>query len=105
MRWIWVLGVVASTVCADLLQSSAMKGQPGARRYRLLAVSAVFMASSFFAFLKLLETAEFSFAVPATAASIVIETALARVLLGEYVGWRRWAGAASVAVGVWLVGY
>jgi drug/metabolite transporter (DMT)-like permease len=104
MRWIWVAGVVVATVCADLLQSLAMKGSAGPRRWRMLGASVIFMALSFFSFLRLLEIAEFSFAVPATAASIAVETALARVILREDVGWRRWAGAACVTVGVILVG-
>jgi drug/metabolite transporter (DMT)-like permease len=104
MRWVWVAGVVVATVCADLLQSSAMKGPPGTRRWRLLSASIVFMAASFFSFLRLLEVAEFSFAVPATAASIALETVLAKSILREDVGWRRWAGAACVAAGVVLVG-
>lgn len=102
MRWVWVAGVVASTVAADLLQSAAMKrSQP---HKGLLALSVVFMASSFFSFLQLLAIAEYSFAVPATAASIVIETALAAALLRERVTGRRWLGAACVAAGVWLIG-
>jgi drug/metabolite transporter (DMT)-like permease len=104
MKWIWVAGVVAATVGADLLQSAAMKGPAGVRRWRLLGASIVFMALSFFSFLKLLEVAEFSFAVPATAASMALETVLAKVVLREDVGWRRWAGAACVAAGVVLVG-
>lgn len=74
-------------------------------RYGLLSLSIVFMAASFFSFLKLLEVAEFSFAVPATAASIVIETALAGLLLKEQIGTRRWLGAACVAIGVWFIGH
>lgn len=105
MRWLFVAGVVLSTVLADLLQSSAMKGPPAARRYPLLAVSVIFMAASFFSFLKLLEVAEYSFAVPATSASIVIETFLARIVLGETVDWRRWAGAGLVFAGVVLVAH
>jgi drug/metabolite transporter (DMT)-like permease len=103
MRWWWVAGVVITTVFADLLQSAAMKAMPP-RRW-LLAVSVFFMAGSFFSFLKLLEVAEYSFAVPATAAAIVVETALAGVILREAVGWQRWVGAVLVAAGVWLVGY
>lgn len=104
IRWLLVAGVVVATVCADLLQSSAMKRGEARRRYTMLAASVIFMALSFFSFLKLLEVAEYSFAVPATAASVVIETALAAVVLKEQVGPRRWAGAACVALGVWLVG-
>ena len=105
MRWVWVAGVVVATVCADLLQSSAMKGPAGLRRWRLLATSVFFMAASFFSFLRLLEIAEFSFAVPATAASIALETVLAKAILREDVGRRRWAGAACVVAGVFLVGH
>lgn len=104
MRWAWVAGVVVATVCADLLQSSAMKGPAGPRRWRFLGASIVFMALSFYSFLRLLEIAEFSFAVPATAASIALETVLAKAILREDVGWRRWTGAACVAAGVILVG-
>ncbi len=103
MKWLFVAGVVISTVIADLLQSSAMKQTPP--RYPLLVLSIIFMTTSFFSFLQLLEVAEYSFAVPATAASIVIETALASAILKEHVGRRRWMGAACVAVGVWLIGY
>ena len=42
-------------------------------------------------------------AVPATAATYVVETLLARVLLMERVPWQRWAGALLVAVGVLLL--
>jgi uncharacterized membrane protein len=61
------------------------------------------MALSFFAFMTLLQTADLSFAVPVSAASLVIETILARVLLKEKVDARRWAGALLVAGGVWLL--
>ncbi len=118
MNWLLVGGVVLSTVAADALQSSEMKRHgeitdfhPGrlgrvwlamfTRRYLLASI--VFMATSFFCFLKLLEVADLSFAVPATALSLVIETALARYWLGERVGFERWTGAALVAAGVWLL--
>jgi len=61
------------------------------------------MAISFFAFMSLLKVADLSFAVPATAATYVIETILARFLLKERVGRKRWAGALLVACGVALV--
>jgi uncharacterized membrane protein len=50
-----------------------------------------------------MQTADLSFAVPASAASFVFETVLARVFLKEQVDLRRWTGAALVAVGVYLV--
>jgi len=61
------------------------------------------MALSFFAFMKLLSIADLSFAVPATAASFVLDTILARVLLKEAVDIRRWAGAGLIACGVALL--
>ena len=47
--------------------------------------------------------ANLSFAVPATAFSYVLETALAKYILKEHIGWRRWAGASLVGCGVLLV--
>jgi len=67
----------------------------------LLAV--FLMAISFFAFIKLLSIADLSFAVPVTAASVVIETILARLVLRESVTRWRWAGAIFVAAGVALL--
>jgi uncharacterized membrane protein len=49
------------------------------------------------------QVADLSFAVPASAASLVIETVLARFLLKERLDSRRWIGAALVACGVWLL--
>ena len=42
-----------------------------------LVLAVFFMAISFFAFMKLLSVADLSFAVPVTAASVVLETVLA----------------------------
>jgi drug/metabolite transporter (DMT)-like permease len=61
------------------------------------------MAVSFLALLKLFSIANVSFAVPATAASYLLETLLAKYILKEHVGWQRWAGAAMVAIGVALL--
>jgi len=119
MRWLMVAVIVGCTALADLLQSFEMKrkevsvqdlrpGRLGAflrglaqRGPLLLAV--FFMAISFFAFMKLLSIADLSFAVPATAASVVLETLLARLFLKETVSPLRWAGALCVACGVALL--
>lgn len=115
MNWFLVGVIVGSTIVADVLQSVEMKrhgeirdfrpGRLGAaalvlarRRYLILAVA--FMAISFFAFMTLLSVADLSFAVPATAATYVFETVLARYYLKERVDWKRWSGAALVAAGV-----
>lgn len=119
MSWIMVAIIVGSTVLADLLQSFEMKrnvvavddlrpgkigGLLGGLAQRGPLVLAVFfMAISFFAFMKLLSIADLSFAVPVTAASVVLETVLARLVLKETVIPMRWAGAFCVACGVVLL--
>ena len=44
-----------------------------------------------------------SFAVPASAVTVVFETLLARYILKERVDIKRWIGAGLVACGVWLL--
>lgn len=117
-RWILVALMVGSTVMGDLLQSLEMKrhgeihdfhprgwaklfGTLARKKFLILAI--VFMAVSFFAFMTLLETADLSFAVPVSAATLVFETILARLVLKERVDSRRWVGACLVACGVALL--
>jgi len=116
--WSLLAVIIASTVTADLLQSHEMKRHgeiqdfrpSGLRRVlsaligkRNLILAVACMAVSFFAFMALVQVADLSFAVPASAGSLVIETILARLLLKEHVDSRRWIGAALVACGVWLL--
>jgi drug/metabolite transporter (DMT)-like permease len=120
MKWLMVAIIVGSTVLADLLQSFEMKRHGevevkdlhpgrvgrmlgGLAQRGLLVLAVFFMAISFFAFMKLLSVADLSFAVPVTAASVVIETVLAKLLLKETVTILRWAGACFVACGVALL--
>ena len=119
MRWALVAIIVGSTVIADLLQSFEMKRHVvaaedlrpgrwasliGGVLHRLpLVIAIFFMAASFFAFMKLLTFADLSFAVPVTAASVVFETILAKLILGEEVTVLRWAGAGLVACGAALL--
>jgi drug/metabolite transporter (DMT)-like permease len=114
MRWLLVGAVVGSTVASDLLQSWGMKRQGEVTDFRPsriaqwfrqwpMALAVTFMASSFFVLLKLLQREDLSFAVPATAASLVIETFLAKIVLKENVDPRRWLGAVLVAAGVALL--
>jgi drug/metabolite transporter (DMT)-like permease len=118
MKWLLVAVIVGATTLGDTLQSMAMKHhgeihdfRPGAlgrvaariaRSWRIIFAVAM-MAVSFFAFLTLLSIAELSFAVPATAASFVLETIVAKYALKERVTWRRWWGAGLVAGGVALL--
>ncbi len=117
MKWILLSVVVLSTVLSDVLQSHEMKraGEQSidahglarllrmiaSRRYLILAVAC--MAVSFFAFMAMVQAEPLSFAVPASAASFVIETFLARFVLKEHISRRRAAGALLVLGGVVLV--
>ena len=118
MTWLLVALIVAATTAGEVLQAAGMRHhgemrdfRPGAlaraarllvrNRYILLSIAC--LAVSFFAFMALLSISDLSFAVPATAASYVLETALAAVVLGEQVGRRRWAGCLMVACGVALL--
>jgi|SRR6516164_4556852 drug/metabolite transporter (DMT)-like permease len=115
--WLLVALIVAGTVAGDTLQSFEMK-RHGEVRFRdsglgrvavalarktYLILAIVCMAVSFFAFMTLVSEADLSFAVPASAASFVLETVLARFLLRERVDAKRWLGAALVAGGVALL--
>ena len=118
MRWLLVALIVVPGTVGDLLTTAGMKrhgevndfSAPGLARLMwqlsrnaYILVGIVAMAISFFALMDLLSIAKLSFAVPATASSYLVETALAKYLLKEEVGWKRWAGASLVAIGVMLI--
>ena len=118
MKWGLVGLMVAATVASDLLQSYEMKrageysiGARGLilllqtiteRRYLILSIAC--LAVSFFSFMALVQATPLSFAVPASAASFIFETLLAKMVLHEHVGVRRAAGALIVLCGVVLLG-
>jgi drug/metabolite transporter (DMT)-like permease len=118
MKWILVTVMVLATVLSDLLQSFEMKrageqsvgarglmrllGEIARRRFLILAIGC--MAVSFFSFMALVQTEPLSFAVPASAASFVLETVLAKLILHERISARRAVGALIVLCGVALVG-
>lgn len=116
--WLLLAVMVGSTVLGDLLQSVEMKRHgeieefhprrlgrvaAGLARQKALILAIVCMAISFFAFLTLLESSDLSFVVPASAATLVFETILAKIVLKERVDSHRWAGACLVAFGVALL--
>jgi uncharacterized membrane protein len=118
MKWLLVALMVAATVASDLLQSHQMK-RAGAQsvgaggllsilrliaKNRFLILAVACMAVSFFSFMALVEMEPLSFAVPASASSLVVETVLARFVLGEQIAIRRAAGTFMVLIGVVLVG-
>ena len=118
MRWTLIATIVAATTIGEILQAVGMRHhgeihdfRPGALgnaasvlvRNRFVIFSVVAMSISFFAYMGLLTISDLSFAVPATAVTYVLETVLAKYLLGEHVDWLRWAGALLVICGVTLV--
>lgn len=118
MRWLLVWVIVLATTAGNVLQALGMRHHGEILDFRLGALgrvatalvrsryimaSILAMAISFFAFMALLSFAELSFAVPATAASYILETVLAKYVLNEQVGRKRWAGVLLVAVGVGLL--
>jgi drug/metabolite transporter (DMT)-like permease len=117
MKWFLLALVVLTTVLADLLQSYEMKriGQHGEKAVRLwrlpkliakrgyLTLAIGCMAVSFFAFLALVQKEALSFAVPASAASFILETILAKTLLKEHLDRKRLIGACLVLCGIILV--
>jgi drug/metabolite transporter (DMT)-like permease len=118
MKWVLVAAMVFATVFGDLLQSHEMKraGEQSVTagglarllhviaQRRLLILSILCNAASFFAFMALVQSEPLSFAVPASAASFVLETLLAKLVLHEEISARRAAGALAVLAGVVLVG-
>ena len=118
MRWLLIALVVVPGTMADVLNTIGMKRngevsdfRPGSilrlvvclARNPYVAIGLPAMAVSFFALMALLSVANLSFAVPATAFSYVLETVLAKYILKEQIGWRRWLGASLVGCGVLLV--
>jgi drug/metabolite transporter (DMT)-like permease len=115
MKWILVAIIAVCNTLGDVLNTAGMKRQGEVEELgpRSLAhmVASIFrnplvlaglgiLAVSFFALLSLLSITSVSFAIPATAVSYLLETALAKYILKEDVTWRRWAGATLVAFGV-----
>lgn len=118
MKWVLVAIIAVCNTVGDVLNTAGMKRQgeveefnPRSLRHMISGISrnpfvlggVAALAVSFFALLSLLSIANVSFAVPATAISYVLETFLARHVLKEDVGRRRWAAATLVALGVALL--
>jgi len=120
MKWLLVAIIVLATTAGEVLQALGMRRhgeihdfRPGAlgrvasalAKSRYIVASIAAMAVSFFAFMALVSIAELSFAVPVTAASYIFETSLAKYLLKEHIGWKRWTGVLLVACGVTLLAF
>jgi drug/metabolite transporter (DMT)-like permease len=120
MKWLLVAIIAVANTFGDVLNTAGMKRQGEvedlsprtmAHMVRLIAKNSLVLAGfgalavSFFALLSLLSFTTVSFAVPATAASYLFETVMAKYILGEDVRWRRWAAASLVACGVVLLSF
>jgi drug/metabolite transporter (DMT)-like permease len=118
MKWALVAVMVSATTAGEVMQAAGMRRHGEIHDFRPSAIgralsalvrnrfvigSAVAMAISFFAFIKLLSITDLSFAVPVSAVTYVMETVLAKYVLKEDVDWVRWTGASLVICGVALV--
>lgn len=118
MIFLLIAIVVLGSTVGDLFCSAGMKRQGEIDEHTLGGIVRRFgnvvrspfilagipaLAVSFFALIALLSATALSFAVPVTASSYILETALAKYVLKEEVHWRRWAGAALVTVGIALL--
>jgi drug/metabolite transporter (DMT)-like permease len=118
MQWrLAALTSICNTV-GDVLNTAGMKREPEVEKLNLKALTAMLsrivrnplviggvlsLTAGFFAMVSLLSIANVSFSVPATAISFVLETLLAKYILKEDVGFRRWVAASLVACGVFLL--
>ena len=116
----WRLAALTS-ICntvGDVLNPVGMKREPEVEKLGLRSLLAMLaltvrnplvvggvaaLTVGFLAMMALFSIANVSFAVPATAMSYVLETVLAKYILKEDVGLRRWAAATLVACGVVLL--
>ena len=118
MKWLLVLVQIASQTTGEVFRAIGMRQhgeihdfRPGAlgrvarvvARNGMIISSFCAMAVAFFSFMKLVAIAPMSFAVPVSAASLIPETILARLVLRETVDWRRWTGVGLIAAGVLLI--
>jgi drug/metabolite transporter (DMT)-like permease len=118
MQWrLAALTSICNTV-GDVLNTADMNREPEVEKLNLKALTAMLsrivrnplviggvlsLTAGFFAMVSLLSIANVSFSVPATAISFVLETLLAKYILKEDVGFRRWVAASLVACGVVLL--
>ncbi len=79
----------------------AVAGRAGRQAYLWLGI--LWKAVAFFCLLALLERAELSWVVPATAVSFIVEIFAAKYFLREQVNATRWAGAVCIGLGVALI--
>ncbi len=117
-QWLLVGIVMLCNCCSDLMNTAGMRRHGKVEdlspnglmrlirklaRNRYVIGGFIANAAGFFTLMALLSVANVSFAIPATAGSFVLETALAKLLLKEDVHWQRWLGSSVIACGVALL--
>lgn len=117
MKWVFLAISVVLGTFGDMLTAKGMSAH-GIENFGVSGLSQVLLhigtdrlvllgilcdAISFFALMALLSVSEISFAVPASASSYIVKTALAGWYLGERVDTRRWWGAICVTAGIVLI--
>lgn len=115
-----LMAVVLAGAAGDVCVARAMKrvGELASFRFAALMrfggraalngylwLGILWKAVAFFCLLALLERAELSWVVPATAISFVVELAAARFFLHESVNAIRWAGALCIGAGVAIISW
>lgn len=120
MTWVLVIITVLATGFGEIAMTKGMKQNGEIDDFRphawlrslvralkngWLLFSGFCMALAFFSFMALLSRADLSFAVPATAASYVVQTWGAHYFLNERVSPTRWAGTVLVMAGVALISW
>jgi drug/metabolite transporter (DMT)-like permease len=118
MKWLLVLVIVVANTIGDVLNTAGMKRHGEVEHFHPRAVGNMVLhllrnpfviggiaslTVSFVGTILLLSIANVSFAIPATSASFLLETVLAKYYLKEDVRWKRWLGATLVAGGVALL--
>lgn len=83
--------------------SNLLKVLGRAFRIKWMWIGIGLMTVAFFSLMALLSWANVSLVVPATAASYLVGTLGAKLLLGEHVNKERWVGVIIVCIGVALV--
>ncbi|MBZ5627267.1 MAG: EamA family transporter [Acidobacteriia bacterium] len=118
MTWLLVAIIVVSNTAGDVFNTAGMKRHGQVEHFNPRAITHLVLhlarngfiiagiaslTVSFGALIMLLSIAPVSFAIPATAASFLLETVLAKIALKERVTCKRWIGATLVAIGVALL--
>jgi drug/metabolite transporter (DMT)-like permease len=118
MRWLLVFMIIGANASGDLLNAAGMRRAGEVRDFhpsaiirllqkllhnRFIIGGVIMMAIAFLIQMSLLSIADLSFAVPASAASYIVETLLAKWVLRERISGSRWVGAGLVAAGVLLL--